>query len=176
MSGLFYWASGCEETGKLITPYSWALSADEMGFTPIATKGDIDCIHWVLEETDPDIIIVSDSNGVFLFEGYTEYISKDYEPIRGEGDRLLWINDIFDLDQCYLFLTDWNTRKGKYTECVDVGLKVNRAFTISNNENGCLTYVADVRESGGIIVVKTVLIKEVYRSGDSVIYEKCYGN
>ena len=164
-SGLYYWASGCEVTDKLITPFSWALSAKERGLTPIATEGDMDCIRWLVDESKQDLVIVGDTNSVALLEGHIEY----WADVR--RDRIRNIKDIFSLDRCYLFLTDRSMRYGEYTYCTDVGLRRHYAFDISDNGDGCLTYTADVPE-GDVIVTKTTLIKEAYRSGNSRVYEK----
>lgn len=166
-SGFVYWASRCEVTDKLITPYSWSMSAGK-GFTPIALKGDIDCIHWILNESDQGMMVASDSNGVLLLEGHMEYVGMN--PKR--QDRFEDINNIFSLNRCYLFLTDWSIRHMKYTYCADVGLRWNFPFDISDNGDGILSYTADVPDIFGNISVKTVFIKEVYRSGNARVYEK----
>lgn len=166
VSGFFYWVSGCEVTDKLITPFSWALSAKEMGLTPIATKGDVDCIRWLVDESKQDLVIVGDTNSVCLLEGHIQYWAN---PAR---DRIRDIKDIFSLDRCYLFLTDRSIRYGEYTYCTDIGLRKHYAFDISDNGDGCLTYVADVPQRDGTIVTKTTLIKEVYKSGNARVYEK----
>lgn len=169
-SGLYYWASGCEVTNKLITPFSWALSAKEMGLTPIATKGDIDCIRWLQEQSDQDLMITCDTNATYLFIGHIGMNTfSETGVLQG---RLAGIKDVFLLDQCYLFFSDWGIRYRKHIYCSDVGLRGHYTFSISDNGNGCLTYVANIPQGGGVIVTKTTFIKEVYRSGNARVYEK----
>ena len=170
-SGLYYWASRCEVTDEFITPFSWALNA-ENGFTLIATEGDINCVQWLLEESDSDLVFVCDSNGAFLFTGHMEVVPSVSVRNCAEKDRLEWINSIFTLDRCYLFLTDWNIRNRQYIECTDVGLRTHFHFNISDKGDGCLDYSADILKEDKSIVVKTVSIKEVYKSGNSAVYEK----
>lgn len=175
-SGLAYWASGSEVTGGFIVPFSWALSADR-GFTPIATEGDIDCVEWLLYESDPDILVLADSNGFFLFTGHMQAVTGASFDAARPKDRVEGICDIFTLDQCYLFHTDWNVRNGKQTDCTNVGLRRQYPFKIENKEDGCLlysTYVQKVINSHIIYVPHPgqVQIGEVFRSGDSVVYEK----
>ena len=175
-SGFVYWVSGCEVTDELITPFSWSLSADK-GFTPIATEGDIDCIHWLLYESNPDIQIIADSSEDFLLTGYMEILTGASLGADISRDRIEAIWDIFTLDQCYLFHTDWNSRNDKHVACSDVGLKSLYPFKLENKEDGYPLYSTCVpkwENSRTIYVPATiqVQVKEVFRSGNSVVYEK----
>lgn len=170
-TGLFYWASRCEVTDRLITPFSWALSAEERGFVSIATESDIDCVHWLLDEGDPDLRVACNVNGTVLLMGYMEHLGG------GPSEDKPWraINYIFLLDECYLFLTDWNTRHGEYIMGSDIGLRFIYPFRIEDVGDGCLWYVNIVPRLCGVEQIKgqqRVPIQEVYRSGNSVVYEK----
>lgn len=161
-SGLYYWASRCEETDKLITPYSFALSGGERGFTGIATKSDIDCIKWLLKEGNPNYEIAGDSNANYLLMGY--FVLNDTKI-----SRLVSLGQFYKAKHCYLLLTQHNIQDGVFTFLADVGLRVQYPFTISSN---IMTYeVFDITQSN-YRVVRSVAIREVYRSGDSVVVER----
>jgi hypothetical protein len=171
-SGLWYWASGTKVTDKLITPFSWALSAKERGFTPIATKGDMDCIHWILESGNQDLATVSDSNGIFLLTGWEGRIvlSSGSKKVRME-----FMYNITSVPQCYVFLTDWVVRHGKYIDCTDIGLRRYLPYRIDTKANGELwlyVYGYKPKTSQVSSIAQPSLIKEVFRSGNSIIYEK----
>jgi hypothetical protein len=171
-SGLWYWASGTKVTNKLITPFSWALSAKERGFTPIATKGDTHCIHWILESGNQDLATVSDSNGLFLLTGYEGRVNV---ASVGNTARMKFMYDITSIPQCYVFLTNWDVRYGKYIDCTDIGLRIHIPYRIDTKPNGELwLYVYEYKYSTKqmILIEQPSLIKEVFRSGNSVVYEK----
>lgn len=166
-SGLYYWASGCDVTDKLITPFSWALSAKERGFTPIATKSDMDCIRWIIDNGDTELAVARDSNGAFLMIGWMKIATgASYDRARSTG-KVVGFADIKATPNCYIFITDWNSRNGKYTYCSDVGLRKHYPFCIEKVKNGYILtyeYVSNVPQS--------ILMGEVYRSGNSVVYER----
>jgi uncharacterized membrane protein len=165
-SGLWFWATDCKDTSKITTPFSWALSAEKTGLTGIATQDDINCVDWILHESDQSMKVMGDSNAVFLLNGYMELL-PDTWIILGREDRLLTIHAISKVDKGYLFLTDWNTRNERYIEPTDVGLRKSLPLSISNGE---LVYIgyngSDQMQSFSCYV------EEVYRSGNSVIYKK----
>lgn len=167
-SGLYYWASGTSVTDKLITPFSWALSAKERGFTPIATKGDIDCVHWIIEKGNRDLVTVCDSNGTYLLIGYKG--KADASSGRDSSYRkMIFMSQIGSVSQCYVFLTDWNIRNSKYTNAYSPGLRMNLPYSIETKMDGeLLLYVFDYKGNK----LQPALVKEVYRSGNSIVYEK----
>jgi len=171
-SGLWYWASGTKVTDKLITPFSWALSAKERSFTPIATNGDMDCVHWILESGNQDLATVSDSNGLFLLIGWKEKIVV-FPSSRLA--RMVFMYDIATIPQCYVFLTDWNVKHSKYIDCNDVGLRKYLSYRIDTKANGELwlyVYGYKPKTSQVSTIAQASLIKEVFRSGNSIVYEK----
>jgi hypothetical protein len=163
-SGFFYWVSGCEETAKLITPYSFALSAEERGFAGITTKSDMDCVQWLLKESNPNFKITGDSNANYLLIGY--FVLNDTKD-----SRLIPLENFYETGHCYLLLTRWNAHNGVFilTADVGVGLRVRCPFVINS---GVMIYeVFDVTQPN-FRIVRDVTIHEVYRSGDSVVVEK----
>jgi len=174
-SGLYYWASGSDETGSFIVPFSWSLSAREKGFTPIATQGDMDCIRWLLTDSSMNIPIACDSNGAFLLSGW----SRNFYDYIGNGANRGVIQDIFKIDdssRCYIFLTDWNVRNSKYTECSSVGLRRHYPYIIEKMPNSgyeviTLNHLINVFPPYNIIPQQYV-VREVYHSGGAYIYLK----
>ncbi len=171
-SGLWYWASGTQVTDKLITPFSWALSAEERGFTPIATKGDMDCVHWLIESGNQNLATVSDSNGLFLLIGWEEKTGV----FAGSGlARMRFMYDVISIPQCYVFLTDWAVTQGKYIDCTGVGLRTYLSYRIEVKANGDLwlyVYGYKPKTLQPSSTAQPSLVKEVFRSGNSVVYEK----
>jgi hypothetical protein len=158
MSGLFYWISRCEETSVFITPFSWALSAQERGFTTIATTGDIDCIHWLMDNEKQDDFTISDSNGAYLLRSWA------IEPI---VSKTFYNSDVRMSDNNtdsynYILFTDWNTKHGEYIYCESVGLRLQYPYQMKNIDGELWLY--------GIPNYPILLIKEVFRSGNSIIY------
>ena len=169
ISGLFYWVSGSNETNKLITPFSWALSAKEQGLTPIATKGDMDCVHWLVDSMHKDVVVIADSNGVYMLMGWTEYpTGASYDDSMGHL-KMRPPYSATSQAACYIFMTDWNVRNSKYTYCTDVGLRKHLPYGIEETVNGgLLLYGINYSVDGS----QSMVIREVYKSGNSVIYEK----
>ena len=158
ISGLFYWISRSEEISVLVVPFSWALSAKERGFTPIATTGDIDCIHWLMANEKQNDITISDSNGAYLLRSWaTEpvvskvFYNKDVRVVHSDTNG-----------NNYVFFTDWNTTYGKYIYCESVGLRIPYPYHILTVDGESWLY--------GIPNVPPLLITEVFRSGNSIIY------
>jgi uncharacterized membrane protein len=154
-SGFYYWVSGCNETARLITPYSFALSAEEKGFTGITTKSDMDCIRWLLEESNPNFKIAGDSNTIYLLIGH--FVLNDTE-----STRPISLEQFYEAEHCYLLLTQQNIRDGVLISPVDVGLRARYPFTI----NSGVTVFDEAQQN------RRIVVHEVYRSGDSVVVEK----
>lgn len=167
-SGLWFFLTDCQEISKLTTPFSWALSAERTGLTGIATKDDINCVKWLLYKSDPKIKITGDSNAIFMITGYTELISDTWAAI-GREDRLKTLYALPKEKESYIFLTSWNTRHKRYIETVDVGLRSSYPFAIDGSVLVYLTTNIDAPDQRVLIAFK---VKEVYRSGDSVVYER----
>lgn len=160
-SGLFYWLSECEVTNSLVTPFSWALSDRERGLTPIATKGDIDCVHWLIDNEDKNSVTMGDSNGSYLLRGWV------VPPVAAID--FVESNPKSTYGTLYIFLTDWNVRYGKYTYCTNVGLRTHYPYHIDVAKNGEIL----IYGFGDPTNKKPPLsVKVVYKSGNSVIYQK----
>lgn len=161
-SGFCYWASGCEETEKLITPYSLALSAKERGLAGITTKSDMDCIKWLLQESNPNFKMSGDLNTHLLFTGYF----ASYEI---ENTRFIELEKFYKTEHCYFLLTQQNIRNGVFILPSDIGLRFQYSFIINSSE---ITYEIWDTTTPNHRAVRTVAIHEVYRSGDSLVVEK----
>ena len=165
-SGFVYWVTNESETTKIVTPFSWALSAKDKGLTGIATKNDMDCVEYLLNETPSNKYIVADSNGLFLISGYHELLPDTWLQY-GREDRLLIFMELPKQDNCYLFLTTWNTENMKYITCSDVGLRRQNEFSIDGN---ILTYEVHKIDEPWEIIIEQTRIKPVYWSGNSRVY------
>jgi hypothetical protein len=174
-SGLYYWASGSNNTGRFIVPFSWSLSAKEKGFTPIATQSDMDCIEWLLTDSEINIPIICDSNGAFLLSGW----SPNFYAYMGNSDGrgvIQYIFNIHDDSPYYIFLTDWNVRNNKYTECSSVGLRRHYPYSIEsipNSKNMVITFNHLINVFPPYqIIPQQYFVREVYHSGGAYIYLK----
>jgi uncharacterized membrane protein len=167
-SGLWFWATDCKNTSRITTPFSWALSAERTGLTGIATQDDMDCVDWILHKSDQSMKVMADSNAVFLLSGYMELL-PDTWIILGREDRLLSMQAVRKTDKGYIFLTDWNTRNERYIEPTDVGLRKSLPLSISNGE---LVYIGYNGEDQ--MQEFSCFVKEVYKSGNAIIYEKVH--
>jgi uncharacterized membrane protein len=147
-------------------PFSWALSAEDTGLTGIATKDDMNCVNWLLNESSKSVKIVGDSNAVYLISGYSELIPDTWAKY-GREDRLVTMLGLPKLKDGYIFLTDWNMRHKKTIECSDVGLRRQYEFTLRND---IYTYQTNGIEDTRIEIL-SVLVKEVYKSGNAVILQ-----
>ena len=172
-SGFFYWASGADETMKLVTPFSWALSAKEKGLTTVVSENDVECAKWLMYESDQSMMIVADTNGLFLISGYTELLPDAWLKY-GREDRLNIIMDMPKLDSSYLFITEWNMKHKEYVYCSDVGLRGRTQFKIRDS-----LFIYDVHniDKPSEIISAVAIIEEIYRCGDSVVYKqsRCSG-
>jgi uncharacterized membrane protein len=165
-SGLWFWVTDTKDTSRVITPFSWALSAERTGLTGIATQDDINCADWIINKSDQSKKIMGDSNAVFLLNGYMELL-PDTWIILGREDRLLTIHAINRVDDGYIFLTSWNTRHERYIEPTDVGLRTSLPLGV---RDGLLCFVG--YNSSDNHAAYCHQVREVFRSGDAVIYEK----
>jgi len=167
-SGLVYWLMQYQNTYDLVIPFSWALSAEDTGLTGIATKDDLNCVQWLMNESDKNIKIVSDSNGTYLLSGYLELIPDVCIDAWGSDDRMVSIYGMYKCDSAYLFLTSWNTKHGKLIETSDVGMRKQLPFLL---KDGVLAYLVNSELDGSQLVTKGEYVKEVYRSGDAVVLQ-----
>ena len=166
-SGLYYWLSDCQSTTAIITPYSWALSAEETGLTGVYTQGDIDCVEWLVNESNQDLVIGCDSNALYLLSGYVVLVPGTWE-LYGRRDRLAVMMEVPDLGHCYIFLREWNIEQGKYITPTGVGARRQSDFRIEDDK---LFYDVYMASDPSKIYEDIIIIKEVYRSGESVVYE-----
>lgn len=172
-SGLFYWASGCEETTKLITPFSWALSAKERGFTGVATEADMDCVHWLVDESKQELEIACDSNAQYLLSGYTELLSETWELLDCH-DRIIIMSLMAKRERCYIFFTEWNMEYGMHISTSDIGLRRQNPYTVQDLGEGNVLVTCQIYnlDEPWITFNKEAIAREVYRSGNAVVYEK----
>lgn len=161
-SGFVYWATRCQETEKLIMPYSYALSAKEQGLAGVTTKADMDCVKWLLRKSDKSIEIAGDTNVIFLLEGY-------FESYYVDEDRFAPIENFDTKEHCYLFLNEWNIEHSKYLLSSDVGLREQYSFTIVD---GIIYYEVYNSKTINHREIKSVPIIGIYQSENARIYVK----
>jgi len=167
-SGFYYWVTGCNDVMILDTPYSWALSARDNGVTGIASDADLDCVDWLLTESDQDVLIACDSNALYLISGYTELIANSWEQY-GKRDRLIPMGKTPEPERCYIFMTEWNTRNSKYIVPTGVGLRRSPDIVFDGHNIFYDTYDSN---RPGIIYSVVANVIEVYRCGSAVVVEK----
>lgn len=167
-SGLWFFLTDCQEIGKLTTPFSWALSAKRTGLTGIATQDDLNCVKWILKESNQELKVAGDSNVIFMLTGYTEFIPDTWAVVNRE-DRLKTLYAIPKEKQAYIFLTSWNTEHEKYIETADVGLRHSFPMSV---KDGTLVYLTANVDAPWECIFVTFKVKEAYRSGNSVVYER----
>lgn len=166
-SGFYYWASGSDEVEKVVVPFSWSLSANDKGFTPIATQGDLDCIQWVVEKGDNSYATLCDSSGAFLMTGWWGRSGVPFRDVKGNIKMfVIFIQSKFD--NFYVYVTDWNYKHSEFIDCVDIGTKKHYAYTIVATGDGLIMTVPDFVTGE----LESFKVEEVYRSGDSFIYKK----
>lgn len=167
-SGFIYWITQYNKTLDLIIPFSWALSAEDTGLTGIATNDDLKCVQWLVNESDKKTKIVADSNAIYLISGYLELIPDTWAQY-GREDRLVTLFGLYKMESPYIFLTDWNIRHNKLIECSDVGLRRQYGFRLISD---VFFYEVNGHDDDTKIIMKTERVKEVYRSGESVVLQK----
>ena len=163
-SGLYYWASGCKTTEKLITPYSLALSGEITGLTAVASQSDIDCINWLLEKGNEDLKISGDLNSNYLLVGY-------FPPYQEENTRILMLEQFQGEKHCYLLLTHQNMDSGILilADNHGEGLRVGHPFILTPNK---LYYEVTVSTQSYKSECRVDNTTVVFRSGNSVVLEK----
>jgi len=153
---------------KMVTPFSWALSGKDKGLTTIMTENDVECAKWLIYESNQDLHIVADSNGLFMLSGYTELLPDTWLQY-GREDRLHIMMNMPKLEDSYLFLSEGNTEYQEYVYCSDVGLRGQTPFEIKGNLFKYKTHDVDAPWE---IIEAVAVIEEVYRSGDAVVYQQ----
>lgn len=166
-SGFWFWLSDCKDTSRITTPFAYSLSAEKTGLVGITTQSDLDCIDWILNKSDQSMKVMVDSNAVFLMTGHLEKFQATW-IVYGKADRLLSLFAIAKFQNGYIFLTDWNTRHERYIEPSDIGLR--NAYPVSVKDGTMALVVFDVNTRATSLI--TCNVKESYRSGNSVVYER----
>jgi uncharacterized membrane protein len=169
-SGLFYWAIQYNKTQELIIPFSWALSAEDTGLTGVATKDDMECMNWLINESDDKSKIIADSNSIYLVSGYMELI-PDTWAMYGREDRFVTFHNLYKYKDAYIFISSWNAKHGKMIETSDVGLRRQNDFLY---KEGSFAYLINDHRDDTRTVIKYESVKEVFRSGQSVVLQKQY--
>ncbi len=139
-SGAVYDLSRCDETNRLITPYSIPLSGDRTGLVGIFTEDDQRAAEWVVGGTrDKNIPVVCDGNiGMFL---------RSYQF--ADTVQLTYFTRAFGDEPHYLFIGTQNIRTRKV---------VTGAWT------------AGLRQTDPLPVITAPYYEEVFRCNDTVVY------
>lgn len=97
-SGFVFKVTGGSKVDMMDTPYSIALSNQQLGFVGIYNEDDIACAKWIADNTDVKIPVQVDYIGMSLMIDYTGYVRAVYDEIKGRH---------------YLFINTWDTKHGK---------------------------------------------------------------
>ena len=106
-SGAVYEILKCDATNRMEVPYSIPLSAERTGLAGIFNHDDINCMQWLIMNSDGNII--GDYNTRLLIAAYIPN-SKGFQPV----------------NRGYVFVSSWNTRHQQYVEGSGVGLRIAR--------------------------------------------------
>ena len=143
-SGIVFKINGNEAINNLDIPYSFALSGQETGAVGIFTSDDIECAEWLVKDSCKILPIVSDINGHLLLRSLIE----DESRIITENGGIYFL-EMKHFDQCYIFVTTWNTVNRKFLEGDRLGAGLRGRYDLPR-----LDY------------------EEIYRRGQSVVYLK----
>ena len=141
-SGLIFEIKKAGNLGSMGIPYSIALSGDRTGLFGIYTKGDVECAKW-LGNTEENIRILSDYNGINLVSDYVKGFTRTY-PYNIYYHFLA--ERIIEKSDFYMFLTAWNIKHSKRVIGLGTGMRIYEPLPDVSN------------------------MKEVFRSGDSIVY------
>jgi len=117
-SGLVFELSTVQGISNVDTPYSFALSGEDLGIVGVFTGDDIKCAQWLADGSE--IPIVADINGLLLLDSTV----KDMDRLiyrEGKSKRDNHLNDIDNYGKCYVFITSWNTLHQLYIEGGQLG-------------------------------------------------------
>ncbi|MCJ7805189.1 hypothetical protein MUP46_00915 [Patescibacteria group bacterium] len=141
-SGSVYEAMRSNIVDKLVVPYSFALSGERTGIVGIYTKDDVQCAKWLNDKGDLSIPIVGDYNAVILLNSFHNIILRELPMILIDNKPVA--------GHYYIFVRAWNSEKQKI-----VGLGKGEGL----------------RTIKDWVSLDMTLCQEVFRSGQSVIYE-----
>jgi uncharacterized membrane protein len=108
-SGLVFELTKNTTTDFIDTPYSVVLSNDRLNLYGIFTKSDSNCAKWLEDNVQIGQHIAVDGNTANLLR---RYIPNPYPVMMDYGTRLSY-STTNPPDNCYVFLSDWNTRNNK---------------------------------------------------------------
>ena len=110
-SGLVFEITQSNNISQIDTPYSVGLSAERTGVIAAYARSDVEAVEWLESQDKGNMMIVGDYNGWHLVSAYL-----GLNRLR-EGKAVY--NPTFDSlpdKPCYIFITDWNTRHGRYID------------------------------------------------------------
>lgn len=118
-SGLVFEITKSNTVASLETPYSLALSGDRLGLVGIYSQDDIKCARWLAEESNPNLMIAADYNGLSLLQSFMYVVPRIIPTPRSNPI------DLFNVpSDTYVFMTSWNAKNGKVVIAVDAGLRL----------------------------------------------------
>jgi hypothetical protein len=82
----------------------------------IATQDDLNCMNWLNANWDKKSPIIGDYNSYCLIQGSVlDYFSLTNNLRKGDMTHIP--------DDCYIFISSWNTEHNKYIEPTGVGVR-----------------------------------------------------
>lgn len=168
-SGIVYEATKTKAIDYWDSPYSVALSAERTGLVGIATKEDIECIKWLANESNQDLMIVSGYNGRQICAAYMPVYPRLINVV---GNAPPTFNRF--PAHCYMFITTWNTQHEQYIEPLEAGLRVKYDLpSIVKYKELCKYHVVEAGSGEYFIVPINEFIwgEVVFNRGESYVYE-----
>lgn len=117
-SGFVFEVTKSNAAGRTEIPYSIGLSAERAGLTTLATQDDMNCFEWFNKNWDGKTEIVGDYNTYMLI---TANIPAYFNLYYGNRSSSLTTPS----DNCYIFVSSWNTKHKQYIEPPGIGLRAS---------------------------------------------------
>jgi hypothetical protein len=115
-SGFIFEVSKSKAVDKIDIPWNIGLSGERTGVVAIATQDDMNCIKYLQDNWDGKANIIGDYNARCIV---TPFIPVYWDLFMGL--RKATYEDISD--NCFIFVTSWNTEHKAYIEGVQIGLR-----------------------------------------------------
>lgn len=173
-SGIVFEVIKANASSKLDLPYSISLSGERTGLANIVTKSDLECIMWLKDNRDKALPIVTDYNtycSILAFipvyqelnqggrTGFLAPLPQEFIDSIGTKRTVAQAQETYlamlvqqdyakwSTQDCYIFISSWNTQHKQYVEATGVGTKI-------------------------VFPLPEFNLPIVHRCGDTIIYKK----